>query len=84
MKHTPILKNTTRSIFFAGVMVFGMAGIVHAQNLGGPGQIGGMGQGGAPAGQFPSDRVHSKVGSDGRRAMSIRADRELRSNHRRC
>ena len=55
MKHTPILKNTTRSIFFAGVIVFGMAGIVHAQNLGGPGQIGGMGQGGAPAGQFPSD-----------------------------
>ena len=45
MKHTPILKNTTRSIFFAGVIVFGMAGIVHAQNLGGPGQIGGMGQG---------------------------------------
>jgi hypothetical protein len=54
MKRTSILKNTTRSILLAGVMC-GMVGAVHAQIRGGPGQVGGMGQGGAPAGEFPSD-----------------------------
>lgn len=52
MKHTFILKNTFQSILLAG-MFFGIVGVVHAQ-IPGPGQVGGMGQGGAPAGQFPS------------------------------
>lgn len=54
MKHTFILKNTARSILIAGV-VYGMVGAAHAQPHGGPGQVGGMGQGGAPAGEFPYD-----------------------------
>ncbi|SCY57181.1 hypothetical protein SAMN05216420_10918 [Nitrosospira sp. Nl5] len=55
MKHIPVLKST-QSVLLAGIVVFGIAGVVHAQIRGGPGQVGGMGQGGAPAGEFPSDR----------------------------
>jgi hypothetical protein len=54
MKHISVLKNA-RSALLAGMVVFGVAGVVHAQ-IPGPGQVGGMGQGGAPAGEFPSDR----------------------------
>lgn len=54
MKHTFILKNIIRSILIAG-MVYGMVGAAHAQPHGGPGQVGGMGQGGAAAGEFPFD-----------------------------
>lgn len=54
MERIFILKNAARSILIVG-MVCGMAAVVHAQPHGGPGQVGGMGQGGAPAGEFPSD-----------------------------
>ena len=51
MRSISTLKNIVRPILLAGLMC-GMAGVVHAQ-LGGPGQVGGMGQQGAPAGEFP-------------------------------
>jgi hypothetical protein len=62
MPRTLALKNRTLSILSAGLMVFGITGLLHAQGLGGPGQVGGMGQGGAPAGQFPTDLRNSPVG----------------------
>ena len=51
MSHISILNNIVRPIVLAG-LVCSIAGVVHAQ-LGGPGQVGGMGQQGAPAGEFP-------------------------------
>lgn len=47
-----ILINPARFILMSGLM--GMAGIAHAQSPGG-GQYGGIGTGGAPTGQLPSD-----------------------------
>lgn len=51
MRHISVLNNIVRPILLAGLLC-GIAGVVHAQ-MGGPGQVGGMGQQGAPAGEFP-------------------------------
>ena len=52
MNRSFILVNHMRFILFGGVMA-GMAGMVHAQSPRG-GQVGGIGTGGASAGQLPS------------------------------
>lgn len=51
MGHIFTLKNTARAFLLAG-LIWGMPGVMHAQ-LGGAGQVGGMGEQGAPAGEFP-------------------------------
>ncbi len=64
MKHMSTLKNTIRSILLAGLMC-GITGVVHTQTLGGPGQVGGMGQQGAPAGEFPSQPGSTAIRQQG-------------------
>lgn len=52
MKNIPVLKLVAQSMVGVG-FVLGIAGMIQAQTPG-PGQVGGMGEGGAPAGEFPS------------------------------
>ena len=52
MKNIPVLKLVTQSMVGVG-FALGIAGMIQAQTPG-PGQVGGMGQGGALAGEFPS------------------------------
>ena len=60
MNRSFILVNHMRFILFGGVMA-GMAGMVHAQSPRG-GQVGGIGTGGASAGQLPSDSKDASAG----------------------
>jgi hypothetical protein len=53
MKHSSALKNTAQAILLAG-LAYGVSGAVQAQ-MGGPGSVGGLGQQGAPAGEFPGE-----------------------------
>jgi len=53
MKQSSALKNAVRAILLAG-LTYGVSGAVQAQ-WGGPGSVGGLGQQGAPAGEFPGE-----------------------------
>jgi hypothetical protein len=62
MKSTSVLLPVLRpSLFICLTYTLTLAGTVGAQTPG-PGQVGGMGQGGAPAGEFPSDRGNVTYG----------------------
>jgi len=54
MKHFFKLRNATCSILVAG-LICGIPSVVFAQ-IGGPGQVGGLGEGGAPAGEYVGER----------------------------
>jgi hypothetical protein len=60
MKSAPISFPILRLGLFIG-LAYALAGSAAAQTPG-PGQVGGMGQGGAPAGEFPSDRGNVTYG----------------------
>lgn len=53
MKQSFALKNAARAFLLAG-LTYGVSGAVQAQ-FGGPGSVGGLGQQGAPAGEFPGE-----------------------------
>jgi hypothetical protein len=65
MKTTSVLSAAFRlgllGATMCGLMAYGLMGSASAQTPG-PGQVGGMGQGGAPAGEFPSDRGNITYG----------------------
>lgn len=60
MKSISMFFTTLRLSFLVGTAC-GLMGSANAQTPG-PGQVGGMGQGGAPAGEFPSDRGNVTYG----------------------
>jgi len=62
MNPSSILINRARFILMGGLMagMAGMTGMAHTQSPGG-GQVGGIGTGGAPAGQLPSDIRNTSI-----------------------